>query len=333
MITVVSAKGEKKEELSAASCLNCSKNASVYCSVCGDMCNECSTSVHEIPILKSHLQHIVPLQAKPVPDRKCAEHDEKMKLYCVNCQVLACSLCKEFGNHSNHSFKLIAQVSAEAKDSLKAQHAEVSALFNELMEATSKILEDKQQAQTNEAKLHEESSAALERVMTALQSRVELLKQKTTELTQTHQSELKEQRAKIVQCLSEVASVDTEVKDLLSKDDGSIVSAKAIMSAKLEELKKQCQDARVLHFGRYVNGLFDEQKVLAAVRSWGDVLPPARLTAERTCSLVTSFPFSSSSVFQTEALLFSSSSCIEPPGMGSAKMSASTIANKAREPF
>ena len=70
----------------------------------------------------------------------CPEHDEPFKLMCLDCGVITCMLCKEFGAHQGHRHDLIRNVASGQRDQLAAALSSVDAL-NELANARARAVE------------------------------------------------------------------------------------------------------------------------------------------------------------------------------------------------
>ncbi|XP_076136200.1 E3 ubiquitin-protein ligase TRIM62-like isoform X2 [Alosa pseudoharengus] len=120
-------------------CRNCI-NGHVNASIGPVMCPQCrqpfsSTDIKEsrllrniIESLKVHLNlNTSPGQAepprapapRPQGDLVCEEHDERLKLFCVTDQKLACTICKEQDKHQGHIFKPVKEAAEKNKGELK----------------------------------------------------------------------------------------------------------------------------------------------------------------------------------------------------------------------
>ena len=52
---------------------------------------------------------------EPQGDLICAEHDEKLKLFCMTDQKLACTICKDQEKHQGHTFKPVDEAAKKNK--------------------------------------------------------------------------------------------------------------------------------------------------------------------------------------------------------------------------
>jgi len=108
---------EKKRSRSShadSCCGECQKPAILFCSSCGDLCGVCSSSIHNRRYAKSHV--VCAIEDKP---GVCSEHDEPIKLFCEQCQSVACALCPVAGAHKGHDMVPLAKAIEPLKKSMQ----------------------------------------------------------------------------------------------------------------------------------------------------------------------------------------------------------------------
>ncbi|KAG7224231.1 hypothetical protein INR49_000474 [Caranx melampygus] len=90
-----------------------------------------------------------------VDDWLCPEHEEKLKLFCITDQQLACIICRDGERHEGHRFKPIKEAAASVRKELEAFLKQVSSdtgaiesLANTQREEITKTKEKSQQLKT-----------------------------------------------------------------------------------------------------------------------------------------------------------------------------------------
>ena len=96
-------KGLSEASAEALVCANCEDaEAALYCAKCEDLlCAACAESTHASKALKKH-QMVAASECAAAAAKQpvlCPEHDEPFKYICLDCNVVACVDCKEFGAH------------------------------------------------------------------------------------------------------------------------------------------------------------------------------------------------------------------------------------------
>lgn len=92
--------------------LSCDECAFLYCGTCFDACHPSKGP------LADHT--IGPAVARPQKRKEtgmqCQQHkEEKLALYCFDCKVPVCYLCKEYGHHKGHQVELLEPVFKNTK--------------------------------------------------------------------------------------------------------------------------------------------------------------------------------------------------------------------------
>ena len=141
------------------------KRAAVsYCSDCDFfICQECVDLHRSKKILKRHqIQSInETLEGGSTKEDifQCAEHNEKKKLYCHDCQQMICAICHSVGGHKTHSVSFINDKLGELNRSTLTQcvlsaRGQTKALSNAL-----------QEVEASEASLQQQSADAVGEIL------------------------------------------------------------------------------------------------------------------------------------------------------------------------
>uniref|UniRef100_A0A3Q1H0F3 Uncharacterized protein n=1 Tax=Acanthochromis polyacanthus TaxID=80966 RepID=A0A3Q1H0F3_9TELE len=149
---------------------------------CGhSFCRQCVTEVHSCPqcraalsteakcLLTSVILKSLVEKAKEVPDL-CPEHEEKLKLFCVTEQELACIICRDGEKHQGHKFKPIKEAAASLRKEVETFvqrvfddiHA-IESLANTQKEEITKTKEKSEQLMTQIRRQFEEMHQFLRR--------------------------------------------------------------------------------------------------------------------------------------------------------------------------
>uniref|UniRef100_A0A8C6UIZ7 Uncharacterized protein n=1 Tax=Neogobius melanostomus TaxID=47308 RepID=A0A8C6UIZ7_9GOBI len=120
-----------------------------------------------------------------LPAFLCPDHDEKLKLYCITDQQLACVICRDSQKHESHKFKPVSEAAAlvraelqillnklsadtdalerlvqsqrEEVDSTKRQSGELKSLISSKFEEMYKFLQKREQELTDKVKRDDEN--------------------------------------------------------------------------------------------------------------------------------------------------------------------------------
>uniref|UniRef100_A0A7N6ADE3 Uncharacterized protein n=1 Tax=Anabas testudineus TaxID=64144 RepID=A0A7N6ADE3_ANATE len=136
---------------------------------------------------------------KEVADWLCPEHEEKLKLFCVTDQQLACIICRDGEKHEGHKFKPIKEAAASLRNELKIfvqrvsgdihdmegkLESQISSQFEEMHE----FLRKREDEIKNELKRKEEDAVE---VMTERLNAIETASSESRELVEKMTSVLK----------------------------------------------------------------------------------------------------------------------------------------------
>ena len=128
----------------ASVCENCEEaEAVLYCAKCeGLLCDACAKTTHASKLFARH--ELIPASERVKAAAKqptlCPEHDEPFKYMCLDCNVVTCVDCKEFGDHQGHRHDLIRKMAGGHREQLQAALTEVDTL-NGAADATARTVE------------------------------------------------------------------------------------------------------------------------------------------------------------------------------------------------
>ena len=132
-----------------ATCECCSEGKAVaFCRQCTDfICAECVTQhrkmkpfagnkVTTLDDLKEGGTETVPLKETPLP--KCEEHDEQMKIFCLDCNRPVCRDCTVI-DHNGHNYNFLKKYATEARKTLRDSVAPLQNLHSNITSANKKV--------------------------------------------------------------------------------------------------------------------------------------------------------------------------------------------------
>uniref|UniRef100_A0A7N6FHT1 Uncharacterized protein n=1 Tax=Anabas testudineus TaxID=64144 RepID=A0A7N6FHT1_ANATE len=80
---------------------------------------KCLPTSHILKSLAEKAKEAEKLKKEHGPHKLCPEHEEKLKLFCVTDQQLACMICRDGENHEGHKFKPIKEAAASLRKDLE----------------------------------------------------------------------------------------------------------------------------------------------------------------------------------------------------------------------
>ncbi|XP_022078037.1 E3 ubiquitin/ISG15 ligase TRIM25 [Acanthochromis polyacanthus] len=171
----VSQEGSAKQEAAAASmfavktCLKCEVS----------MCQEHVKPHLELPAFREH-----PL-TEPMNDfwkRKCPDHDEIFRYYCMDDKMCVCNACTIEGLHSGHTIKTLKNTMKDLKETLDKQMYRVERKHSM---AEKKLQEQKEKERQNK-KFMDDSEQCLTRLGEEMKAKVLRFILRLRECTRTH---------------------------------------------------------------------------------------------------------------------------------------------------
>ncbi|KAL6466689.1 hypothetical protein MHYP_G00244930 [Metynnis hypsauchen] len=180
------------------------------------MCPEHVQPHLELPAFREH-----PL-VEPLGDmrkRKCAEHDEMFRYYCMDERTFLCNACTIEGGHSGHSIKTL-------KNTMKDMRA---SLDMELQKADRKIrrvernVQDQSEVERQNKAFMEEAEQRVDALRGTLRTRLEGFLSSLCESLHMHEAEhslsVQQNLTRIAEDRSRLADVHTGIERLLQEHD------------------------------------------------------------------------------------------------------------------
>ncbi|CAK6984128.1 E3 ubiquitin/ISG15 ligase TRIM25 [Scomber scombrus] len=166
--------GDKQEAAAASmfaikTCLKCEVS----------MCQEHVKPHLELPAFREH-----PL-TEPMNDfwkRKCPDHDEIFRYYCMDDKMCVCNACTIEGGHSGHTIKTLKNTMKDLKGTLDKQLYRVERKYSM---AEKKLQEQKEKERQNK-KFMDDSEQCLNRLGEEMKAKVFLFITRLRECTRTH---------------------------------------------------------------------------------------------------------------------------------------------------
>ncbi|KAM9335526.1 E3 ubiquitin/ISG15 ligase TRIM25 [Symphorus nematophorus] len=176
----VSQEGGDKQDVGAAAAAAASTFAVKTCLKCEvSMCREHVKPHLELPAFREH-----PL-TEPMNDfwkRKCPDHDEIYRYYCMDDKVCVCNACTIEGGHLGHTIKTLKNTMKDFKGTLDKQLYRVERKYSM---AERKLQEQKEKERQNK-KFLDDSDQSLTRLGEELKAKVLRFVIRLRECTRTH---------------------------------------------------------------------------------------------------------------------------------------------------
>ncbi|XP_040886691.1 E3 ubiquitin/ISG15 ligase TRIM25 [Toxotes jaculatrix] len=173
----VSQEGDDKQEAAAAAVSMFAVKTCLKCEV--SMCQEHVKPHLELPAFCEH-----PL-TEPINDfwrRKCPEHDEIYRYYCMDDKVCVCNACTIEGEHSGHTMKTLKNTMKDLKGALDKQLYRVERKYSM---AEKKLQEQKEKERQNK-KFMDDSEQCLTRLGEEMKVKVLGFVSRLRECTRAH---------------------------------------------------------------------------------------------------------------------------------------------------
>ena len=126
------------------SCDGCEdKNALFFCDSCNaHYCDSCDVAAHSVKNTKNHERVRVNAShgANRGATRFCLNHaGRKLELFCKDCNIMICLLCRDYGIHKNHSSDIVGNVENNLREVLHEQIVKISQVTVTASETFAKV--------------------------------------------------------------------------------------------------------------------------------------------------------------------------------------------------
>ena len=247
---------EKAEGRAEALCELCKSRgkAEAFCRQCERfVCAGCVKSHESMAdtILRGHV--IVTLEQLKVggarnvvvseaPPRKCPEHDEPLKVFCLTCNRLICRDCIVDG-HTDHDHKFVRKAAPECRDKLRASLAPLQRGNAEILSAVETVAKREKEILENQSSVEDVIGRSIDELIEALTQRKRQLFLKANVLTEERLSAVRAQQKGLALSLAEAQSMVEFVEQSLERatDEEVMEMQQAIVSRVEDGCKKQQQ--------------------------------------------------------------------------------------------
>ncbi|KAH3743390.1 hypothetical protein Pelo_15223 [Pelomyxa schiedti] len=260
----------------SVACIDCDQKATAHCSACGSLCDRCWEEAHKRRSAASHVK--LPLeQAAPEVPSNCPKHPKKeIKLYCVNCTDLLCSVCA-VSFHQGHKLIEMSEQTGLSKPELPMiskrcleQKTKVDVAVQQLNQAISSVEQKHAKLQADVDKFGAELEALL-------RNRIDFLKTCSATICSRTVEALNRQKS-IFSAISETleGSSSSSLSAMQSSSNISVVSAHKRSSDVLQTMEKVLSDSHNLEpcDSGDAFSLLDKTAYCEAISSLGVILPP-----------------------------------------------------------
>ncbi|XP_022623895.1 E3 ubiquitin/ISG15 ligase TRIM25-like [Seriola dumerili] len=169
--------GDRQEAAAAAAVSTYAVKTCLKCEV--SMCEEHVKPHLELPAFCEH-----PL-TEPINDfwkRKCPEHDEIYRYYCMDDKVCVCNACTIEGEHSGHTMKTLKNTMKDLKGTLDKQLYRVDRKYS----MTEKKLQEQKEKERQNKKFMDDSEQCLTRLGEDMKGKVLSFVHRLRDCTRTH---------------------------------------------------------------------------------------------------------------------------------------------------
>ncbi|KAK2898022.1 nuclear factor 7, ovary-like [Channa argus] len=149
----------------------------------------------------------------------CPEHEEKLKLFCITDQQLACIICRDGENHEGHKFKPVKEAAASLRKELETG---MENLGDEILAAEGlantqrdQITKTKKKSQQLMSQIHRQ----FEEMHQFLRKREDEIKEELKHKEQDAVEQMSEALKAMETALSEIRELDVKVKSVLEVKD------------------------------------------------------------------------------------------------------------------
>ncbi|XP_006009634.1 zinc-binding protein A33-like [Latimeria chalumnae] len=193
-----------------SSCIAKAQEAGAGCT-----CPECRAGSTEKSSTLSAEKAQRPLpQPRRRAQHKCPEHNEKLMLFCQDDGTLACLVCRDSAQHSNHSFLPVQEAAELYKDKLKAAISPLELKLKGLSQ-------EKYQQEQGISKVKKESNSLEEQIASEFAALHQFLQEKEQSLQAqlwVEEGSLLQQREKALETIEkEMGATEKKAADLQKK--------------------------------------------------------------------------------------------------------------------
>ena len=243
------AKAEGKVE---AVCEQCAGAKSVaFCRQCTEfICGDCARSHKKMKVFAGHMvatledlkrggAKSIPFEEAPPP--KCPDHDERMKIFCFDCNRLICRDCTVI-DHNGHNFNFLKKCAPESRKTLRDSLAPLRKVQADIAGAEKKLNATEAQVDTQKNEVYKSLEQSFDQLKALLDQRKAELVKKASALAQKKKDALAAQRKGLQVAQAEIQSlVEFVERNVENTSDQDLMGIRTQLQTKVEEEEKRHQ--------------------------------------------------------------------------------------------
>ncbi|KAK2850991.1 hypothetical protein Q5P01_007267 [Channa striata] len=149
----------------------------------------------------------------------CPEHEEKLKLFCVTDQLLACIICRDGDKHEGHKFKPVKEAAASLRKELETGMENLGEDFVAAESLTNTQRDEITRAKKKSQQLMSQIHRQFEEMHQFLKKREDEIKKELKHQEQDAVEQMSEALKAMETALSEIRELDVRVKSVLEIKD------------------------------------------------------------------------------------------------------------------
>ena len=244
------AKVEGKVQALCEQCTD-AKSAVGYCRECKEfVCEDCELSHRRLKFFAGHvirsLEDLKSASAGRValgeaPLRKCAEHEQTLKLFCFDCNCLVCRDCTII-DHSGHKFEFLNKCSQSRRNALRDSLVPLQKVLDDISKGKTALASEEAKVDRQKEDVCKLIQELFDKLHTILDQRKQELLVKADTLAQEKKDILEAHKTVLHLAQSEVTSLVKLVeKNMTSTTDQDLMSIHKHLQTKVEEEVKRHQ--------------------------------------------------------------------------------------------
>ena len=181
----------------------------------------------------------VPLKEAPPP--KCPEHDEPMKIFCMDCNILICGDCTVI-DHNRHSYNFLKKCATEARETIRDSLAPLRKVQANIVGANKKLAGTGAQVGSQKEEVSQTIKKSFRQLRAILEQRETELLKKVLTLAQEKEDALMAQRKGLQMAQTEIQSlVEFVERNVENTSDQDLMVIRTQLQSKVEEGEKRHQ--------------------------------------------------------------------------------------------
>ena len=244
------AKAEGKVEAVCESCFKRGK-AVAFCRQCtAFLCAYCVEQHRALRAFEEHkVESLVDLKRggvahvplKEAPPPKCPEHDELMKIFCMDCNRLICRDCTVI-DHNGHSYNFLKKCATEAREAIRDSLAPLRKVQANIAGADKKLAGTGAQVGSQKEDVSQTIKKSFRQLRAILEQRETELLKKVLTLAQEKEDALMAQMKGLQMAQTEIQSlVEFVERNVENTSDQDLMVIRTQLQSKVEEGEKRHQ--------------------------------------------------------------------------------------------